>query len=90
MIKCEVIKKFNYKNFKNLENVVRIDSSKNKAGELYVGDTFECDKEIASYLSGKNPIKEVVIKVIEVEPKKEIKEEIIEAKPKTTKKKKKK
>lgn len=69
MIKCEVIKEFTLEKFDELKNIQRrrIDTK----GKLYVGDTFECDKEMADYLMGDNKNKQVVVKVIEVEPEKE-------------------
>ena len=69
MIKCEVIKEFTLEKFDELKNIQRrrIDTK----GKLYVGDTFECDKEMADYLMGNNKNGDVVVKVIEVEPKKE-------------------
>ena len=66
MVKCEVIKKFNYGHFEELKNLKR--SGFDIKGVLFTGDTFECSQEVASYLSGNNPIKEVVVKVIEVIP----------------------
>ena len=67
MIKCEVIKEFTLEKFDELKNIQRkrVDTK----GKLYVGDTFECDKEMADYLMGDNKDKQVVVKVIEVEPK---------------------
>ena len=69
MIKCEVIKEFTLEKFDELKNIQRkgIDTK----GKLYVGDTFECNKEMADYLMGDNKNKQVVVKVIEVEPEKE-------------------
>ena len=83
MIKAKVIKDFSFEAFYTIEGtLIRAKTTKNEKGKLYVGDTFECDEETAKYLSGNNPINEVVIKVEEtINP---IKEE----KPKTTKKKK--
>lgn len=68
MIKCEVIKEFTLERFNELKNIQRkgIDTK----GKLYVGDTFECDKEMADYLMGANKDGQVVVKVVEVEPKK--------------------
>lgn len=68
MIKCEVIKDFSLNEFKKLSNIIRKNKEKNKDGELYKGDVFECEKETADYLSGNNDKKEIVIKVIEVIP----------------------
>ena len=69
MIKCEVLEKFNLKDYDKLENIKR-GTSFDKYGELYPTDTFECSKDMADYLTGNNPINRAVVKVIEVEPKK--------------------
>lgn len=76
MIKCEVIKKFTLKKFNKLKDVEKV-GNRNK-DEFDVKDTFKCEKEMADYLMGKNPYNEVVIKVLEVEPKKETKIDITE------------
>lgn len=68
MIKCEVIERFDLKDFNKLKNIQR--KAINEEGKLFVGDTFECDEEMAKYLLGDNVLKKVVVKVIEVEPKK--------------------
>lgn len=88
MVKCETIKEFTLTRYDELENIVR--KNKEENGRLFVGDVFECSEDIADYLTGKNPIKAVVVKVLEVikeaeitekeEPKKELKEEINEEK----------
>lgn len=82
MIKCEVIKGFTLGRFNELQNIQR--KGTNKVGELFVGDTFECEKELADYLLGDNKLNEAFVKVIEVIPKEEPKAE----KPKKTTKKK--
>lgn len=64
MIKCEVIEKFNLKDFDKLKNIKRV--GRDDYGKLYVGDTFECDEEMAKYLTGDNVFKKVVVEVIEV------------------------
>lgn len=69
MIKCEVIERFDLKDFSKLKNIQR--KATNVEGKLFVGDTFECDEDMADYLLGNNILKKVVVKVIEVEPKKE-------------------
>lgn len=76
MIKCEVIEPFTLKEFDKLIELKR-GTNKNKDGELYVTDTFKCEKEMAEYLTGKNALEKTVVKIIEVEP---IKEEKIEEK----------
>ena len=75
MIKVEVTKDFRLADFKKLKNVVRV-TSKDEEGMLYVGDTFECDEEMAKYLTGENKLKRAFVKVIEVIPKVNIKNEI--------------
>lgn len=93
MIKCEVIEKFNLKDFAKLKNIKRV--AKNVEGKLFVGDTFECDEAMADYLTGNNVLKKAVVKVIEVTKKEitkeaKIVEEIIEEQPKKKTKNKKK
>ena len=72
MIKCEVIENFTLKDFKKLKNIIR--KGKNLDGHLYKEDTFECDEDMAKYLTGENADKKVVVKIIEVKPKKIIEE----------------
>lgn len=64
MIKCEVIEKFDLKDFGKLKNIQR--KAADIKGSLFVGDTFECDKEMADYLLGNNALNKTVVKVIEV------------------------
>lgn len=66
MIKCEVIKEFTLEKFNDLENIQR--KSIDTKGKLYVGDIFECSSEMASYLMGNNDKRQVVVKIIELEP----------------------
>lgn len=79
MIKVEVIEKFTLKEFNKLKNVKRGLGNPDEKGKLNPKDTFECDEEMASYLTGNNPIRKVVVKVIEVEPKTINKNNVIEA-----------
>ena len=66
--------------FDKLQNLKRFD--KKGKNQIYKNDEFECDKEIADYLCGNNPLNRVVVKILEIEePKKEevkveIKEEL--------------
>lgn len=85
MVKCEVIGEFTLQKFDELKNIVR--AGKEEKGRLFTRDTFECDEEMAKYLTGNNPLNKTVVKVIEVIPE-EKKEETKEEKPKerTTKK----
>ena len=68
MIKCEAIKDFTLGKFEELKNIQRkkIDTY----GKLYIGDIFECSKELAKYLTGSNEKGNIVVKIIEVIPKK--------------------
>lgn len=86
MIKCEVIENFTLKDFKKLKNIVR--KNKDLTGHLYKEDIFECDEEMAKYLTGENSEKKVVVKILEVIPKVEKKLEEKTKKKKTNKKKK--
>lgn len=97
MVKVEVVERFTLGDFGKLQNIVR--KGAEKQGELFVGDTFECDEEMAKYLTGNNALKKVVVKVIEIIPKepktikleledvKAIAEEVNKVTKKTTKKK---
>ncbi len=69
MIKVEVIEKFTLADYKKLKNVKKVVAR--KENEFSVGDTFECDKEMADYLTGNNAFKKQVVKVIEVKSEKE-------------------
>ena len=66
MIKVEVIEKFTLKDFDELKNIER--KSTGTIGTLFVGDRFECSESMAKYLTGDNPLKKAVVKVVEVEP----------------------
>ena len=64
-IKVEVITQFTLARFDELTNIKR--ANVEKYGTLFVGDTFECSKEMAEYLSGKNEKGNIVVRIIEVE-----------------------
>lgn len=68
MIKVEVIKNFRYGEFDKIKATLKRGTVKAEEGWLYTTDTFECDKKAADYLLGDNPIKEPVVKIVEVEP----------------------
>lgn len=78
MIKCEVIEKFDLKDFDKLKNIQR--KNLDVKGSLFVGDTFECNEKMVDYLTGNNVLNKEVVKVIEVEP-----EKIKDISPKDTK-----
>lgn len=68
MIRVEVIEQFTLKDYENIKDSIKRKSVDVK-GTLFVGDTFECDEDMVKYLTGDNKDKQVVVKVIEVEPK---------------------
>lgn len=70
MIKCEVIENFTLEKHNELKNVKKIVDRKDN--EFGARDTFECTKDMAEYLTGKNVLNKTVVKVIEIIP--EIKE----------------
>lgn len=96
MIKVEVVEGFNLGRFNEIRNLVRANPEKNKIGELYSKDTFECTEELSDYLLGDNTYKRAFVHVIEVIPEEEkiviekpVKEDkIVEKKPKKVTKKK--
>ena len=74
MIRAEVIERFNFARFNELENINRKYENAQE-GLLEVGDQFDCSKEIANYLLGENALKRAFIEIIEVIPE-ETKKEI--------------
>lgn len=94
MIKLQAIERFTLGRFDELKNIERAGIETH--GMIYVGDKFECTRELADYLLGNNALGKPFVKVIEVipeakviEPKFEEATEIKEPK-KTTKRSKKK
>ncbi len=67
MIKLEALESFRLQRFNELKNLVR--AGKEEKGFVNKGDTFECEKDLADYLLGSNPLKKPVAKVIEVKVK---------------------
>jgi hypothetical protein len=66
MIKVEAIQQFTLGRFNEISNLIR--KRTEVPGTIFTGDTFECSKELAEYLTGKNDKGVVVVKVIEVIP----------------------
>ena len=66
MIKCRIIIPFTLKEYYKLSNVKKLFNRNPDAFDK--GDTFECDEEMAQYLTGKNAKKLVVAEIIEVIP----------------------
>ena len=71
MIKVEVIESFTLGKFDELKNIKR--KSIEEKGKLFVGDIFECDKDMFEYLTTKNALNRPFVKLVEVIP---VKEEI--------------
>lgn len=88
MIKVIVTEDFTLGRFNELKNIERANSNKNEDGHLYVNDKFECNEEMARYLSGENGEHRAFVKTIEIilEDEKsfkiEMKHQKIEEKPK--------
>ena len=81
MIKVRTINPFTLKDYNKLSNVEKLFNREPNAFDI--GDTFECDEEMAQYLTGKNEQGLVVDEIVEVIPdikEKEEKEEIKEQK----------
>ena len=70
MIRLEAILKFSFEKFEKLKNLKRFNENENKYGEIYMRDTFECDKKTAKYLLGENPNNIIVARIIEIMPNK--------------------
>ena len=68
-MKCRVIEKFTLKDFDKIKITKR--KMLDTYGRLYVDDEFECNEEMAKYLTGGNDEGKVVVKIVEVkqEPK---------------------
>lgn len=76
MIKVEVLENFAFARYNEIEDTLQSKAIKQK-GRLFLGDIFECNKEMSDYLLGDNPIKRPVVKIIEIIPE-------VEEKPKKT------
>lgn len=91
MVRCEVINQnVTIKEFNRLKNIKRIKSNEEIEQFNYfeVGDTFETDEEMASYLKGEKPNQPLVcVKVLEVIPESIVEKRVIkEEKPTEIKK----
>lgn len=102
MIKVEALQDFSLAAFDEIKNIQRKNPNKNEEGKIYLGDVFECTREMGEYLTGNNHLKKIVVKLIEVAPEvpeiknveetidriKESAKETVKEEKKTTKKKK--
>ena len=58
MIKLEVTERFTLQRFDELKDIER--AGTDTYGQLYVGDKFYCEKDMAEYLLGNNKLKRAV------------------------------
>ena len=68
MVRCETIREFTLERFNELKNIKR--RKQEEDGRLFVGDEFECNEELAEYLTGNNAKNQIVVKVLEIIPEK--------------------
>ena len=91
MIKLQAIEDFSLQRFDEILEIERY--NKDEKGMIYKNDIFKCNKDLAEYLSGNNPLNRTVVKILEIEPNKEkisiINDEKIKETKKRTKKSKK-
>lgn len=66
MVKVQAIIDFTYKNYKQIKDL----KSKNikQEGKIFYGDTFYINDEEALYLTGKNDLGIVAVKILEIIP----------------------
>ena len=88
MIKLEALESFRLQRFNDVKNLVR--AGREEKGFINKNDTFECEKDLADYLLGANPLEKPVVRVIEVKPevvieKEEAEEVVAKEKPKKKK-----
>lgn len=69
MIKLKALENFSLERFEEIQNIER--AGKEAKKWINKNDKFECNKDLADYLLGNNPLGRPVVKVIEVEPEKE-------------------
>lgn len=65
MIKVEALENFTLERFNEIEMVERAGKEQDKW--INKNDIFKCEKDLADYLLGANPLGRPVVKVIEVE-----------------------
>lgn len=75
MVKVKALENFTFARYKEIEKTLN-SKAKKEQGRLFEGDIFECNKEMADYLLGDNPINRAVVKVIEVIPEKQIEKKV--------------
>lgn len=67
MIRVQVIEDFTLNDYDKIKDTIKR-AKFDKYGSLYVGDIFECDKEMYDYLTKNNHLNKKFVKVIEWKP----------------------
>jgi hypothetical protein len=90
MIKVKVIEDFYFGRYAELKNIVRL-HDRGMENYFCKGDTFECEQDIADYLTNGNEKGRAFIEIVEIIPEKSQEkiadEKLIEEKPKRRRKK---
>ena len=68
LITVECLDSFSLSAFNDVYNLKRKNIYNNKSGELYLGDIFDCDQQLADYLMGNNANGTIVVKEIKKTP----------------------
>lgn len=68
MIKVQATQDFSFSSMDKIKNLHR--AKVDKPNFIYKNDTFECDKNMYNYLTGKNKGGFIVVKLIEYKPSK--------------------
>ena len=67
MIKLQATEDFSLARFNEIKDLER-HSNKDDKGMIYKDDVLMCEKELADYLCGNNPLNRAVVKILEIEP----------------------
>ena len=70
MIKLQATEDFSLQRFNEIKELER-HSNKEENGMVYKDDVFNCEKDLADYLCGNNPLNRAVVKILEIEEPKE-------------------
>lgn len=70
MFKLQATEDFSLGRFNEIKEIER-HSNKNENGMVYSNDIIKCEKDLAMYLCGENPLHRTVVNLLELEPSKE-------------------
>lgn len=65
-IKLEAIESFTLERYNELKNIEKV--GRKEEGKINKNDRFECDKDLADYLLGKNNYGKAFVRILEVIP----------------------